>query len=221
MTQVKRLTLKDQHVVIIGGSSGMGRSVAELKRAHPGAALAILRCDVLGSDLSALRSIGKIDHVFVSAGQFVGGTFVESDPATIHVALERLFGAVNSVRILGPRLAPHGSIVLTGGISTDRPVRGAWATAVSTAATEQLARSLALELAPRRVNAISPGWTDTPMWDEILGPQKGVAFSEVAQKIPTGAIATAEQAALAAIALMLNPGISGEVTHIDGGHRLT
>lgn len=234
-------SLQDKHIVVIGGTSGIGLSVARLAlRAEARVTvvgrskdklsslqsefktdrLQIIACDVL-ADLTPLKAISQVDHLFISAGKFVGGSFQESSLDTIHEALGRLFAAVNSVRALEKELGAKSSIVLTGGVSTDRPVKGAWATAVSTAATEQLARSLALELAPRRVNAIAPGWTDTPMWDSILGGQKEKAFTEVASKIPTGKIASSEEAALAVIALMLNPGISGEVLHIDGGHRLT
>ena len=110
-------------------------------------------------------------------------------------------------------------VTLTGGLSTARPVAGAWVTAVATAATEQMSRALSLELAPIRVNAISPGWTDTPMWDAILREAKQDAFQEVAAKIPTGRLATAEEVASTVIFLMSNSSITGEVIHTDGGHR--
>jgi NAD(P)-dependent dehydrogenase (short-subunit alcohol dehydrogenase family) len=91
---------------------------------------------------------------------------------------------------------------------------------VATAAAEQLARALALELAPIRVNAIAPGWTDTPMWNGILGETKQETFKTVGEKIPTGTIATAEEAAHAVLMMMSNRAFNGEILHVDGGHRL-
>ena len=117
-------------------------------------------------------------------------------------------------------MQPNGSFVFTGGVSTARPVPGAWATAVATAAAEQMARALAVEIAPVRVNAVAPGWTDTPMWDEIFGENKREVFAGVAEKLLTKRLATAEEVAQAVIFLMNNNSITGETIHVEGGHRL-
>ena len=157
----------------------------------------------------------------MAAGAFIGGTFAQQSVAVARSALDaRIWGAVQLIQELLPKLAPEGSIVFTGGLSTDRPVAGAWATAVATAAAEQLARALALELAPRRVNAVAPGWTDTPMWDDIFGANKETVFKEVAAKIPLRRLVSADEVVMAIQLLFEDRSITGEIIHIDGGHRL-
>lgn len=239
--------LKDKHIVVVGGSSGIGLAVAELSLAS-GARVTVMgrspdrldaavagtlkgfdRVSSVPLDITnetavhnAFADLDTPDHVYVAAASFVGGSVTGSDMASLRSALEaRLWGSVHVVRAVATRMTgPDASFVFTGGVSTDRPAKGAWPTAVGTAAAEQLARCLALELAPLRFNAISPGWTDTPMWDGVLGEAKAQTFAGVGGQIPTGRLATAAQAASAVLLLMSNAAINGEVLHVDGGHRL-
>lgn len=237
-----------QHIVIVGGSSGIGLAVAA-NALNGGARVTLMgrsaerleqaltqlsapsRTNVVAVDIAdelavheAFARIEAPDHVFVSAAQFVGGSVLDSDMAVLRGAIDqRVWGAVHVVRAAAPRMRDHGrraSFVFTGGVSSDRPAKGAWPTAVATAAAEQLARCLALELAPLRFNAIAPGWTDTPMWDDLLGSAKAETFTSVAARTPTGHIVSADEAAVAVLSLMSNYSINAEVLHVDGGLRL-
>jgi NAD(P)-dependent dehydrogenase (short-subunit alcohol dehydrogenase family) len=239
--------LQNQHIVVVGGSSGIGLAVAEgalragarvtlmsrssqrlkqtlTERLQSHAAARSVSVDVTDESAvtAAFGGIAAPDHVYVSAAGFVGGAILDTDMPSLRAALEaRLWGAVHVVRAAAPRMqGPRSSFVFTGGVSTDRPAKGAWPTAVATAATEQLARCLALELAPLRFNAIAPGWTDTPMWDGLLGPAKQETFGAIAARTPTGRIVDADEAAQAVLALMANRSINAEVLHVDGGLRL-
>jgi NAD(P)-dependent dehydrogenase (short-subunit alcohol dehydrogenase family) len=235
-------TLEGQHVVIVGGSSGIGLATAHLAQ-QLGAMVTLVgrnpeRLQWAAAELGGVRSaiadaadeaaihraladLPPIHHVYVAAGSFVGGDVLTGEMATFRRAIDtRVWGAVHVVRAAVPKMSGAGSLIFTGGLSSDRPVAGAWATAVSTAAAEQLARALALELAPIRVNAIAPGWTETPMWNDILGSDKQAMFGQVATQVPVKRLSTAADVAQAVIFLMTSPTVTGEVVHVDGGHRL-
>lgn len=83
------------------------------------------------------------------------------------------------------------------------------------------ARALALELGPVRVNVVSPGWVDTPMWDELVGEAKVGFFADMAARLPSGRIPTAADVAAAYLYLMESEYTTGETLRIDGGHSLT
>jgi NAD(P)-dependent dehydrogenase (short-subunit alcohol dehydrogenase family) len=232
-----------QHVVVIGGSSGIGLAVVELALAAGALVTSIARdrhrleasVATLGTGVTtrvadcndppaleaALAHLVRIDHVFVAAGAARFADVSSGSASTDFLAVqERILGSMNAVRIACRRVPPGGSFVFTGGISTDRPVAGAWATSVATAAAEQLARTLAVDLAPLRFNAISPGWTDTPMWDRLLGADKARVLASVAEKLPVRRVATSHEVAEAVLLLMRVRAITGEVLHVDGGGRL-
>ncbi|MDX2214853.1 MAG: SDR family oxidoreductase [Oculatellaceae cyanobacterium bins.114] len=235
-------TLKNQHVVIIGGSSGIGLATGTLAKQLEADVTLISRdakklnqaAQQIGNvrtaiadftDEAAIRQaiagLPTIHHVYIAAGSFVGGNVLEGNMADFRRAIDtRVWGSVHVVRSAVPNMNGTGSLTFTGGLSTDRPVAGAWATAVATAAAEQLARALALELAPIRVNAVSPGWTDTPMWNDILGEAKQDVFGGVATQVPVKRLSTAADVAQAVLFLMSSETITGEVIHVDSGHRL-
>ncbi len=176
------------------------------------------------ADESAVRRVFEkydhVDHVYVSSGVGMGGGILENDIAHYRPAIEeRLWGAVYVIRAAAGKMKAGGSITLTGAISTDHPVAGLWVTNVGTAAVEQLTRASALDLAPIRVNAVAPGWTDTPMWDGQLGEAKNDVFSAVSREALIGRLVSADEVAQAVLLLMTNGGITGEILHVDGGHR--
>jgi NAD(P)-dependent dehydrogenase (short-subunit alcohol dehydrogenase family) len=235
--------LASQRVVVVGGASGIGLAVARLAAAD-GASVDVL--DLNPSALSrvkdelpagrhqvvdvlderavktAFEAAGPIDHVYVSAG-FTGPTaLMEGDLATQWRIIDvRLRGSAHVVRAAAAQVRPGGSFTFTGGVSTERPAKGSWAINVSTAATEQLARTLAIELAPVRFNAVAPGWTDTPMWDAVLGENKAQVFEQVSQSLLTKRLGTPQDVAAAVVFLMRNDAVTGEVLHVDGGGRIT
>lgn len=234
--------LEGQKIVVVGGSAGIGLAVAQLALKQ-GAQVTILgrseerlktASDTLGQVNYQVMDVGsesqvnhafsafdRVDHVYLAAGStklggFLDGT-VDETMAPFH---ERIWGAVYVVRAVAKKIPAGGSVTFTGGVSTDRPVPGAWVSGIGTATAEQLARVLALELAPIRFNAVSPGWTDTPMWDRILGENKAAVLASVAEKLPVKKIATPEEVAEAVLLLMKNGSITGESLHVDGGARL-
>jgi NAD(P)-dependent dehydrogenase (short-subunit alcohol dehydrogenase family) len=112
-------------------------------------------------------------------------------------------------------------MTFTSGINKDRPPvpGGAVVTAIA-GSFGYLAHALALELAPTRVNIVSPGWVDTPMWDELVGEAKAGYLADMAARLPAGKVATPADIAKAYVYLMESELTTGETIHIDGGQRL-
>jgi NAD(P)-dependent dehydrogenase (short-subunit alcohol dehydrogenase family) len=92
--------------------------------------------------------------------------------------------------------------------------------AITNAAADTLTRSLAVELAPIRVNAISPGVIDTGAWDALGTERKEAMFAELSQTNPARRIGGADDIASAAVVAMANTFMTGLTIHVDGGERL-
>lgn len=235
-----RPNCQDAHIVIIGGSSGIGLATAAAAKAC-GAQITLVgrspgrleaAADALGgartraADIAvreeieaALSNLGQIDHLVVTAGGFAGGDLRNSDPDKLFGVLKVLIGgALYAIRAALPAIPPNGSIVLTGGLLSDRPAAGMAVLSAAVRAIEALAVGLALELKPIRVNVISPGFVDTPQYD-VLGQRRGPFLADQARKQPGGRIGHAEEVADAILFLLGNGYMNAEVLHVDGAGR--
>ena len=234
--------LTDQQVVIIGGSEGIGLAVARAARILGARVLAVSRTreklesardavsglEIRVADINNITSIQEVfselttvDHVYIAAGSTkIGGPLDNPLSDFRHKFDERLWGSIDVVRAAHGLMRPGGSFTFTGGLSSDRPVSGAWVSGIATMATEQLARVRALELAPIRFNAIAPGYTETPMWNHIFPDSGAQALSDVTKKLPVPRMVTADEVAQAVLLLMQNEAITGETIHVDCGARL-
>lgn len=237
--------MKDQDVLVIGGGSGIGLGVAERllqlgatvtiagrseeRLAAAAAALGAppglrtVRVDVTSEEQVRAAVAGGADHVVVTAADATRayapvGEFDLADAQ--RVLAVKLLGPWLVAKHAAARLPGHGSITFTSGIAAYRPGPGSSMIATANAALEGLARSLALELAPVRVNVVSPGWVDTPIWDALAGPVKGERLAAMAQRLPAGRVGRPDDIARAVTALIDNPFVTGTVMHVDGGHRL-
>lgn len=235
--------LKGKTIVVIGGSSGIGLSVAQL--ANEIGANVVLTSRDLNKSRYVAASIGNtvkgysldvsnelavnmffeqfnaIDHIYIAAGSTQLGNLTEGSlEEQMHAFNTRILGSLRIVRAAVGKISLSGSIIFTGGVSTDRPIAGAWVSGLGTATAEQLARVLVLEFPNTRFNAISPGYTDTPLWDRIMGSEKNEILEGIASTLPVKKIASPEEVASAVLFLMSNYSITGEVLHIDGGSRL-
>jgi NAD(P)-dependent dehydrogenase (short-subunit alcohol dehydrogenase family) len=234
-------------VVVVGGGSGMGlalakrcldagakviivgRSEDKLKRAgeelQKPAALDAVAVDITQEDQVAdlFKRVGRLDHI-VSTAADIEGAF-ELLPslelkAAQRVVASKFYGPLLLAKYGAPMLSATGSITFTSGIAAYRPsARGSVVAAVN-AALEGLVRALAIELAPIRVNAVSPGWVDTPIWTFVASDKKEETLSAMAKRLPVGRIGRPDDIADAIGFLMGNAFTTGTILHVEGGHRL-
>ncbi|MEV4020545.1 SDR family oxidoreductase [Nonomuraea angiospora] len=239
------MSLANQRVVIIGGSSGMGLATARAAAAA-GASVTIASshrerlekalaelpdtCDAFvadardETDVAALfERVGTLDHLVYTAGDALERRELQDLPLeeARHLFDVRFWGVIAAVKHAAPRIRPGGSIVLTSGIIGVRPTPGAALMAGAAAAVEGLARGLAIDLAPVRVNTVRPGPVHTPMWDGIPQPQLGAMVAALTERTLTKTVGEADQIAATNLYLMENAFVTGTVLTVDGGSILT
>jgi NAD(P)-dependent dehydrogenase (short-subunit alcohol dehydrogenase family) len=227
--------IEGQHVVVIGGTSGIGLgaarvaaeagarvTVASSSAAKVEAAAADLPAGVRGRvvdirDEASLAALfdEPLDHLVLSPGDALrGGPVASLDLADAKAGLEvRFWGVIAAIKHALPQLAERGSISLTTGTVSVRPFPGGGISSGLAASIDGLARGLAVELAPRRVNAISFGFVETPMLDGF--PEQLKSAAEAKQLV--GRFGTVEEAGRAYLYLMENDYVTGTVLGVDGG----
>ena len=206
-----------------------GRSEARLEDARRAlgapTSLRTLRVDIgVEDDVRRLfGEIGPLDHIVVTAADIAGAYALL--PALEREAIDRVVAS----KLIGPLLVakhgaavlrPTGSIAFTSGIAAHRPAPRGTIVAAVNGAIEALVRALAVEIAPRRVNALSPGWVDTPIWDQVVGDGKVATLAAMAARLPVGRVGAASDIAQAFRFLIENGFTTGTVLHVEGGHRL-
>jgi NAD(P)-dependent dehydrogenase (short-subunit alcohol dehydrogenase family) len=237
------LNLSGKKVVVVGGKSGIGLGIARAARAS-GATVIVASRRIASAeerpdladfgqvsldmrDESAVRTafeaIGSFDHLIVTAAPDIGtwGAFMDADMHGVRSYMEGKFlGSWACARYGAPHLRANGSITfLTGGMAV-RPKIGFTAVTSSFAAVEALSGSLALELAPTRVNTIRPGFVDTEMWSFLPNDHRDGLRKKVEETFPVQRVGKAEDIAHAALFLMTNPYVTGTVIEVSGGENL-
>jgi len=242
MTFAVSTPLNDAHIVIFGGSSGIGLATAKAAKAagatvtlvgRTAAKLEAAADEIGGADIAVAEiahrkdveavfaGIKSVDHLVITAGGLAGGRLAETDPDELMIAFrERIAGPLYAIKSALAMMPQSGSIVLTGGQFSDRPPgNGVSVVSAAVRGIEALARSLALELKPIRVNVISPGFVDTPLFDVLGSDVRKEILTGVAQSLPGGRIGRPVEVAEAVIFLLANRYMNAEVLHIDGGGR--
>jgi NAD(P)-dependent dehydrogenase (short-subunit alcohol dehydrogenase family) len=239
------MTLENRHVAVLGGSAGIGLETAR-RAAAEGA-----RVTIGGRDRERLsdaaRSIGeKATPIEVDAAQrdSLERFFAQAGPITdLVVTVTRRGGAgqaseladadligafagktvahLRAVALALATLAADGSITLVTAASAQSALPGTAGLAAVNGALEAAVAPLAVELAPRRVNAVSPGVIETGWWDEVPAEARTAAFAEFAARAPVGRNGRADDVAAAIVSLVENGFVTGVVLPCDGGLRLT
>jgi len=239
--------LMGRKIVVVGGSSGIGLGVAAAALQR-GAELVLVgrsqekllraqrqlggngRVNAVTADMTreaeiaaTFAGIGSFDHLVSTAGTPPPGDPIgETDADEVRRFIDdKLIGAVLVAKHAVRTLTRGGSMTFTSGINKDRPpVPGGAVVSAIAGSFGYFARALAVELAPSRVNIVSPGWVDTPMFDELVGEAKAGYFEAMASRLPIGRIATPGDMAPAYLYAMESEFMTGETIHIDGGQRL-
>jgi NAD(P)-dependent dehydrogenase (short-subunit alcohol dehydrogenase family) len=231
-------SLANQRILVIGGSSGIGLAIA-VATAAAGASVTIAsrnqeRLTAVATKLSGAAHTAVLDtgdnellerffeaqmswdHVVVSAAQTKVGSVRGLSLTDAKAAMESKFwGAYRVARVA--HINGAGSLTLVSGFLSERPSATAVLQGSINAALEALARGLALELAPVRVNAVSPGMIDTPIWDDLPSEKRADVFQTTAERLPIRTIGRPEDIANAVLFLMTTVYATGSTVRVDGG----
>lgn len=237
------MSLANQRLLIVGGTTGMGLATARLANERGADVLVAGRSpDRLAAAEQALaghgrglmadftddRSVerlmaeaGRIDHLVLAASSDAAwGPFRDVPVERLERAMQgKLFGYWRCARAALPILRGDGSITMLAGAASRTAMPGTAALAAVNGAITQLGQTLAQELAPLRVNVVSPGLVDTPAYDGMPPDQKKAMFASAAERLPVGRTGRPEDIAEAILMLIENGFATGVLLDIDGGAR--
>ena len=234
--------LDNQNVVIIGGTSGIGLATAVLAQeaganvwaasrseekvaacSKANAGIQFIQVDTHDTDglKSLFESVGAVDHI-VGAATGANRTmapFMEQTDEQFREAFNKFWGYTQVARQGVPFMSENGSLTFISGTPARKCNPGMSSVSCTGSAVEGLTRALALELAPKRVNAVAPGIIDTAMFDRF-GDDKAAVFDNMSKNILLGRVGQANEVAEAILLLMSNPYITGTTIDVDGGALL-
>ena len=224
-------------VVVVGGTRGLGREVAQFY-ADQGRDVVITGRDSaaaeecageiggatrgIGFDLAdphsiaeRLGGVGDVEYLVLAAIERDSNSVKEYDIASaMRLVTLKLVGYTEVVHTLLPRLADDAAILIYGGLARDRPYPGSTTVTSVNGAVTSLVRTLVVELAPRRVNALHPAIVgDSPQWRDMPSER----FQALVQRTPIGRLVTMAEVVDASRFLLENGGVNGLNLALDGG----
>lgn len=235
------MNLQHKKIVIVGGTSGIGFATARAalaqgadvlvsssKREKVETAVAALGAGADGvvADVNNAESMerlfneaGHVDHLVYTAGEsLLFGNLDGLEMSAVRDAFDvRVFGAIAAIKAVLPHIRQGGSIVLTSGIASARAPKGLTIGAGICSAMEGLTRALAVEIAPLRVNIVSPGFVRTPLWSNMPENDREAMYQHAGSTLLVGRVGEADEIAQAYLYLMNNTFVTGQTVVIDGG----
>ena len=232
---------RGQRVIIVGGTSGIGLAVARAVGEAGGEPFVASRSaekvrDVVARlggrtggealDVTDEAAVGRFfaareefDHLVLSVGEVISvAPFLETTTADARRVFDvKFWGQYLCARHGAPHLRPGGSITLTSGVSSHRPAGGDSTLASVDGALESLCRALAHELAPVRVNAVSPGLVVSDTWGGLGEEARAELYRGSGQRLPVRFVARPEDVARTYLHLLTSAYTTGQVLTVDGG----
>jgi NAD(P)-dependent dehydrogenase (short-subunit alcohol dehydrogenase family) len=234
--------LLGQTVLVLGGSSGIGLETARLAHAHGAAIILTARNPdrlhrvglELGASIAAFDATDfdrldrffdalptPIDHLLITGPGPCFAPLAEFDLDAARRDVDaHLLLPLQVAKDAASKVRPGGTLLFTGGVSGRRPAVGLAFMAALTAALPAMTKSLALEVAPVRVNLIAAGFVDAPLPASPLGNGIGERREQLRATLPIGRVVGPADIAALAIHLMTNTAITGATFDIDGGQQL-
>ncbi len=234
--------LLGQTVVVIGGSAGIGLETARRARAE-GAGVVLTgrnpeRLEEAAADVGAMSTDAfdatdpvalkrffedlpdPIDHVIVTGPGPSYVPLLEMDPdQVLHALGDHVVLGLEVARNSSAKIRPGGSLIFMGGTGGRKISRELGIVSAATAALPPLTATLALELAPVRVNLIAAGFVDTPLSASLLGEGLDARRDELRAKLPIGRVVGPADVAALAVHIMTNTALTGATYDIDGGQQ--
>jgi len=240
------MSFDGQRVVIIGASAGIGEATAKafaaqgaaviitgrskerLDQAAQRIGLPVQVAELNATDRAALDAFfaasGPIDHLVLAAspGAVGAGPIADLDESALRQAFDgKFFAHVKAIQAALPQLKADGSVTIISAVSARAAFAGTVGLAAANGALETIVGPLAVELAPLRVNAVSPGVIDTHWWDGMPADQRRAYFDAVAAVTPVRRVGRPEDVADAVVYLAGAGFVSGTVLECTGGAHLT
>ncbi|EPF7650183.1 SDR family oxidoreductase [Vibrio vulnificus] len=213
--------------VVLGGTSGIGAELAkQLESDHTIVHVASRQTGLDISDEKSVyhyfETIGAFDHLIVTAGSYApAGKAVDVEITQAKYAFDTKFwGAVLAAKHGARYLKQGGSITLTSGMLSRKVVANTYVKAAINAAIEATTKVLAKELAPIRVNAISPGLTKTEAYKGMNADDRDAMYQRTQSHLPVGKVGEASDIAMAYLFAIQNSYMTGTVIDVDGGALL-
>jgi NAD(P)-dependent dehydrogenase (short-subunit alcohol dehydrogenase family) len=235
-------TLDGKRVLVVGRGSGIARAIADVAlregaeviaagrdpEALAAAYAGVERVTAERVDLTDDASIealagrvGAVDHVVSTASARARGKIEDLSREAVALSFDtKVIGPLMLAKAMRGQINEGGSLLLFSGDAAFKIEVGTLAVAITNGAADTLTRSLAVELAPIRVNAMCPGVIDTGAWDGLGEEGKATKFRDLEETLPVPRVGAAEDVGEASLGLLTNSYVTGVTLFVDGGERL-